>query len=77
MICLTNSVTIADGGLRGEVEERRGDDAHSSPAIRDDEKLGAFGVPDRYFGFTAVALNTVLTVPPGNHAAVPAGTDVV
>src|SRR5437667_12396 len=35
------------------------------------------GVPDRYFGFTAVALNTVLTVPPGNHAAAPAGTDAV
>ena len=30
-----------------------------------------------YFAFTGTALYTVLTVPPGNHAAVPSGSDVV
>src|ERR1700730_1198606 len=34
-------------------------------------------MPDRHFAFTATALYTVLTVPPGNHAAAPSGSDVV
>jgi hypothetical protein len=32
---------------------------------------------ENYLAFTCTALYTVFTVPPGNHAAAPAGTELV